>query len=179
MGHRVSEGPSCLHCRKCCRVPDLACVIDSCTGCTWRPQLHHLPRVFVAHGVLALPVLTTLFVVYHDNPDAGNGNDASLLADLLSPSYLAKTHSVAAEVKAYTASVDPTLGVIGGEVGPAYGGGRDGVTNVFADAFWYLDHLGTLAMQSIHRFYRSTLIGGDYEVCGAVGRRCNTVPWFA
>eukprot|EP01116_Phalansterium_solitarium_P021898 TRINITY_DN7022_c0_g1_i1.p1 TRINITY_DN7022_c0_g1~~TRINITY_DN7022_c0_g1_i1.p1 ORF type:complete len:490 (-),score=174.57 TRINITY_DN7022_c0_g1_i1:327-1796(-) len=51
-----------------------------------------------------------------------------------------------------------------GEMGPAYGGGQNGVTNRFVSSFWYLDMLGLLAQLKHSVFCRQTLMGGFYEL---------------
>ena len=58
----------------------------------------------------------------------------------------------------------PGLPVMAGEVGPHSHGGLDGCTNTFANAFWYLQVLGSLAQNGVVAFARSTMIGGWYEM---------------
>eukprot|EP00117_Sycon_ciliatum_P043851 scpid77212/ scgid31700/ Heparanase-like protein 3 len=58
----------------------------------------------------------------------------------------------------------PGLPVMAGEVGPHSHGGLDGCTNTFANAFWYLEVLGSLAQNGVVTFARSTMIGGWYEM---------------
>ena len=54
--------------------------------------------------------------------------------------------------------------VMAGEVGPHSHGGLNGCTNRFANSFWYLEVLGSLASRGVVAFARSTLIGGWYEM---------------
>ena len=58
----------------------------------------------------------------------------------------------------------PKLPVMAGEVGPHSHGGLNGCTNRFANSFWYLEVLGSLASRGVVAFARSTLIGGWYEM---------------
>ncbi|XP_065189254.1 uncharacterized protein LOC135819881 [Sycon ciliatum] len=57
---------------------------------------------------------------------------------------------------------NPNMPVWAGEDGPHSGGGRPNCTDRFADAYWYLDHLATLALHGVQAFARSTMVGANY-----------------
>jgi len=51
-----------------------------------------------------------------------------------------------------------------GEGNAAGYGGRPGITDTFANSFWYLHAMGSAAGLGIKRFLRQAFIGGDYEL---------------
>ena len=99
----------------------------------------------------------------HDADTYGSSNDEGLMGKMLEPAELDKigaTASAALQI-ARASGLDTTrVPVIAGEMGPASGGGKNGVTNRFVDSFWYLEALGKQSALGIHAFARSTLTGG-------------------
>jgi hypothetical protein len=81
----------------------------------------------------------------------------------------------------YTHSVSKRqdIGNTCGECGPCWGGGKENVTNSFADFAWYLTGLGYGAQQGMLRFCRSTLIGGSYELIDHKTMTPNPDYWVA
>ena len=89
----------------------------------------------------------------------------SCTEDMLNPKVLDGCIDSAMATIKYTRAAlpdKPNFPVWAGEDGPHSGGGRPNCTDRFADAFWYLDHLATLAKNGIQGFARSTLVGADY-----------------
>ena len=85
---------------------------------------------------------------------------------MLDPVELDKIGSTATAALNLVRSSEPDIArtsVMAGEMGPASGGGKSGVTNRFIDSFWYLEALGKQSALGIHAFARSTLTGGFCE----------------
>lgn len=87
--------------------------------------------------------------------------------------------SVEDVVDAALAPAGISIPIIGGEVGPCTGGGVSGITDRFHDFGWYINMLGGLAEVGAQSFYRSTLIGGDYELINRTSHLPNPDYWIA
>jgi len=96
---------------------------------------------------------------------SGSGESAKLFEEIQNASWVTKEsqYIINKEISDVNKS-GVVIDIWGGEIGPAYHGGRNGVTNRFVDVFWYLDMLGSMAAANFKYFMRSTLCGGDYEL---------------
>ena len=91
-------------------------------------------------------------------------SDIVCLNGTIDMAHLRECPDAEASFKAAVKSTYPGLDVMAGETGPRSGGGVDGCTNTFANSFWYLQMLGSLAQMRVLAFARSTMVGGYYEM---------------
>lgn len=107
-------------------------------------------------------------ITFHAYPfHHGGPPDAQLIDGLVDPVQLDKGIldyvGMVSQVKnASRANYTPQLWM--GEGNSAGSGGRLGITNSFANSFWYLHAMGSAAGLGIQRFLRQALVGGEYEL---------------
>lgn len=90
------------------------------------------------------------------------GRDPELINRIQDPSYLDRIAQTFKDVMTAVQTFTPWAGAWVGESGGAYKSGGIGVSNTFADGFWYLDQLGMTSTFNHKAYCRQALIGGNY-----------------
>ncbi len=81
---------------------------------------------------------------------------------LLKPATLNEVRKHLRHVKSLRDAYAPGAKLWLSETGPAQCGGQPNVTDRFVDSFWWLDQLGTAALEGYDVTIRQTLVGADY-----------------
>eukprot|EP01090_Pellita_catalonica_P023713 TRINITY_DN9919_c0_g1_i2.p1 TRINITY_DN9919_c0_g1~~TRINITY_DN9919_c0_g1_i2.p1 ORF type:complete len:267 (+),score=29.27 TRINITY_DN9919_c0_g1_i2:735-1535(+) len=87
--------------------------------------------------------------------------------------FAARANTINAAVDKYSKPTNPNIKTWVGETSSAFGGGAPGISNSFADGFWWLDQLGTAAKNGESVMLRQDLIGGHYALFNKVGQSPN------
>ena len=121
------------------------------------------------------------YAIHHGGPK----DDGALVRDMLDLDVLDNGIAVYANMVRAVATA-PTSGGGGyrpevwmGEGEAAGYGGREGVTNTFANSFWYLNAMGAAASLGVRRFLRQAFVGGGYEMVDRVTFLPNPDYWAA
>ena len=113
-------------------------------------------RRFAAHASTVIDVIT-----YHLYPAYGGTHN--LEHTIPTPAWLDFSHQIMHTMhRAATVTTTTSIAVWIGESAAAWEGGRNGITNGFVSAFWYLDTLGQAASMGHAAFCRSSLVGNQY-----------------
>ncbi|CAL9049446.1 unnamed protein product [Musa banksii] len=101
-------------------------------------------------------------IVTHHVYNLGSGGDGNLVDKVTDPKVLDNIVRTYNEVVGTIKSAGPWSSAWVGESGGAHSSGGKGLSNTFANSFWYLDQLGMVSRHHHKVFCRQTLIGGNY-----------------
>ncbi|CAD5183687.1 unnamed protein product [Musa acuminata subsp. malaccensis] len=101
-------------------------------------------------------------IVTHHVYNLGSGGDGNLVDKVTDPKVLDNIVPTYNEVVGTIKSAGPWSSAWVGESGGAHSSGGKGLSNTFANSFWYLDQLGMVSRHHHKVFCRQTLIGGNY-----------------
>ena len=109
-----------------------------------------------------LPLVSSVLDVFTYHSYDGFGGDAQLATEIMTPQFLQQTITKNQRIFDLHTQYAPASQIWVGEGAAAWRGGRTGVTNAWADSFWWADALAALAARNHTGFCRQTLVGGDY-----------------
>mmetsp|Transcript_5170 Transcript_5170/g.7916 ORF Transcript_5170/g.7916 Transcript_5170/m.7916 type:complete len:544 (+) Transcript_5170:27-1658(+) len=121
-----------------------------------------------------LPLVSDVLYAYswHDYPlgpgvycsGSDGKNNTSVDEIIMDPQGLDGFTSDAASISEVLLNGGGDVRAYMGETGGAYDSGCNGSTNAFMSGFWYLNSLGSFAVNGHDMFCRQTLTGGNYEL---------------
>eukprot|EP00039_Didymoeca_costata_P008579 m.113685 g.113685 ORF g.113685 m.113685 type:complete len:581 (-) comp14143_c0_seq2:151-1893(-) len=117
-------------------------------GLTWFQE-------FVSAAGSAVDIFTFHMYALGDGPDL---DPEKLDASYLNPQVLDRSGDGVKSIKNILSKANASnVKLWGGETAAANNGGQSGITDTYIDGFWYLDQLGSFAVNGVNVFCRQTL----------------------